>query len=59
MKTQKQVRIAFKEFCPNYKTGQKHNQQTAEVTFAFSCFIDNLRSDNVITEKLASRVTLG
>ncbi len=59
MKTQTQIRAAFKEFCPDYVTNKKHNQQTADVTFAFSCFIDNLRRDEVITEKLASRVTLG
>ena len=59
MKTQKEIRIAFKETCSEYKTSKKHNQQNCNVRMQFVDFIDGLRRDNLITEKLASNATLG
>ena len=59
MKTQKEIRIAFKEFCPEYKTSKKHNEQTCNVRMQIVDFIEGLRRDNLITEKLASNATLG
>ena len=57
-KTQKQIRQAFKEVCPGYKTSKSHNQQSATVRTGFSFFIDNLRRDGLISERLAGKVTL-
>jgi hypothetical protein len=56
--TQKQVRAAFKEVCPAYKTSKKHNDQTCDVRYTFSMFVDSLRRDGLISEKLAVKVTL-
>lgn len=59
MKTQKEIRIAFKEYCVDYKTSKKHNQQNATVRSEFSFFIDGLRRDGIISEELANKATLG
>ena len=56
--TQKQVRAAFKEHCPEYKTSKRHNAQNATVRTEFSFFVDGLQRDGLICERLAGRVTL-
>lgn len=58
MTTQKEIRAAFKEVCPEYKTSKSHNEQNTTVKTEFSFFIDSLRRDGLISEKLAARVTL-
>ena len=56
--TQKQIRAAFKEQCAEYVTSKKQNEQNATVRSEFSFFIDSLRRDGLIGERLAERVTL-
>ena len=56
--TQKQIRAAFKEQCAEYVTSKSHNEQNATVRTEFSFFIDRLRRDGLISERLAARVTL-
>ena len=58
MTTQKQIRAAFKEYCPAYKTSKSHNEQNATVRTEFTFFIDSLRRDGLISERLAGKVTL-
>lgn len=58
MKTKKQIRQAFKEICPEYKPSKLHNEQTSTVRSQFTFYIDSLRRDNVISEKLANETTL-
>ena len=56
--TQKQIRAAFKEQCAEYVTSKKQNDQTCGVRCAFVDYVDSLRRDGLISERLAARVTL-
>jgi thermostable 8-oxoguanine DNA glycosylase len=56
--TQKEIRRLFKEQCSDYKRNKKHNEQNDTVRTEFSFFINSLRRDGLISEKLACRATM-
>ena len=60
--TQKQVRKLFWDnypvFLPYYRTNKKQNEYNCDVRTSFVDFVDSLRRDNLISEKLANTVTL-
>ena len=62
MKTFKAIRAAFWEAHPEfrkfYKKSYTQNQYNTDIRCAFGPFVDGLCRDNIITEKLAKRVTL-
>jgi len=66
MKTIKEVRKAFwrmlqdnhSKLAVEYRSSKKHNDYSADVQYAFSCFIDNLEKSKEITPELCKRVTL-
>jgi hypothetical protein len=58
MTTQKEIRASFKEYCPEYKTSKKQNDQICDVRCLFVDSVDRLRRDGLISERLAQKVTL-
>jgi len=62
MKTIKQVRNSFweyhPEFKPFFKVKKRQNDYNADIRMIFIDFVDHLCKDGIISEKLASRVTL-
>lgn len=60
MKTQTEIRDAFWEAHPQYKEvkGKRQNDYDTDIRCAFVDFVDGLRRNETITEKLAMRVTL-
>jgi hypothetical protein len=66
MKTQKQVRANFwaylKEVAPQYlkeyKASKKQNDYNTDIRTTFVDYVNALRIDGVISEKLAYKVTL-
>ena len=62
MKTQAQVRKAFWEMYPEfkseYKSRKRQNEYSCNVRVSFCDFVESLRRDRAITEALAFRVTL-
>ncbi|MEK6878212.1 MAG: hypothetical protein AABY22_01315 [Nanoarchaeota archaeon] len=62
MKTINEVRKAFwnsyPEFKSEYRKTFRQNQYKCDIRVSFIDFVDRLRKDNEITEKLAQRVTL-
>lgn len=58
-KNQKELRKAFKEVCPDYRIGKKHNDQSTTVRTIFSMWLDALAKAGVVSEKLANKATLG
>lgn len=60
--TKKQVRDMFwetyPEFANEFKKGKRQNQYTTDIRCCFVDFVDSIRRDNVISEKLANNVTL-
>ena len=62
MKTITQVRTAFwqtfENFKPFYRKTWRQNQYATDIRCAFVDYVDSLRKDGQITEKLAQRVTL-
>lgn len=62
MKTQTEIRDAFwgahPEYRPLFRKGKRQNDYDTDIRCAFVDFVDQLRREEVITEKLAMRVTL-
>jgi hypothetical protein len=62
MKTITEVRKAFwayyPEFKPEYRKTYRQNDYNATIRTTFVDYVDHLRKGNVISEKLANRVTL-
>jgi len=58
--TQKQVRELFWGCYPQFKrrAGWKQNQYHADIRMSFCDFVEGLRRDGQISDKLAERVTL-
>ena len=57
--TQAQVRAAFWQGWPaGFRRGKLHNEYSATIRSEFCEFIDMLARDDLISEKLAARVTL-
>ncbi len=60
--TQKQIRAAFwdsfPEFKGEYRANKRQNAYSCNVRVTFVDFVENLRRDGLISEKLAYRVTL-
>lgn len=62
MKTIAEVRKAFwdahPEFKSEYRVSYRQNRYKADIRMSFIDFVDSLRTSNIISEKLANRVTL-
>lgn len=62
MKTQAQVRAAFweqhPEFKSEYRKTYRQNQYNATIRTAFVNWVDFLMKDGIISESLSNRVTL-
>jgi hypothetical protein len=62
MKTQAQVRAAFweqhPEFKSEYRKTYRQNQYNATIRTAFVNWVDHLMKDGIISESLSNRVTL-
>ena len=60
MTTQTEIRDAFWEAHPQYTKakGKRQNDYDTDIRCAFVDFVDALRRNEQITEKLAMRVTL-
>lgn len=62
MKTQKEIRNAFwgsfPEFAKERRSRKKQNDYYTDIRCAFVDFVDQLRRNNQISEKLRNRVTL-
>lgn len=62
MKTQTQVRNAFWQSFPQYakdrRSKKRQNDYKTDIRCTFCDFVERLRKDGVISEKLAYRVTL-
>lgn len=60
MTTQSEIRDAFWESHPQFKRvkGRTQNDYDTDTRCAFVDFVDGLRRDGQISEKLAMRVTL-
>jgi len=60
LKTIKSVRDSFWQSHPNFKRkgNQRQNSYNADIRSAFVDYVDYLRKDGVISEKLANNVTL-
>ena len=62
MKTVKEVRIAFWESFPGFKsefrTRKSHNDYNATIRTTFNDWVDGLQKDGEITESLARRIIL-
>ena len=62
MKTESKVRKAFwenhPEFKAEFKRGKRQNDYNATIGTAFALYVDYLRSNGEISQKLAQRVTL-
>ena len=62
MKTQTQVRQAFweahPEFKSDYRVSKRQNEYKCDIRCAFVDYVDYLQRDSIISEKLAYRVTL-
>jgi len=60
--TQKQVRAAFWESYPQFKSeyraNKRQNDYSCDIRVTFVDFVENLRRDGLISEKLAYSVTL-
>lgn len=60
--TQKQVRQlfwdSFPEFKPEYRVKKSQNDYRTDIRCTFVDFVNSLRENNQISEKLANRVTL-
>lgn len=55
---QKQVRQAFKDCLEDLKHSEYGNLTPTDIRCAFVDYVDMLQKDGLISEKLASRVTL-
>jgi len=62
MKTQKEVRQlfwdSFPEFKPEYRSRKRQNEYSTDIRCTFVQFVDSLKRNGDISEKLAYRVTL-
>jgi hypothetical protein len=62
MKTQKQIRDSFwqsfPEFKQYYRTKKRQNDYPTDIRVTFVDYVDSLRRDGEISEKLANNVTL-
>lgn len=62
MKTITEIRKAFWESFPEfknqYRASYRQNQYKCDVRCSFVSFVDSLRKDNTISEKLCNRATL-
>lgn len=62
MKNQTEVRKlfwdSFPEFKPEFRTKKRQNDYRTDIRVSFVDFVDSLRRDGAISEKLAYRVTL-
>ena len=62
MKTITEVRNSFwntfEDFKKDFRVKKRQNQYNATIRSCFCDYVDSLRKDNVISEKLANRVTL-
>jgi hypothetical protein len=62
MKTQAEVRKSFwntySQYAQYYKKSKRQNEYMTDIRCAFVDYIDSLRRDGIISEKLANRVTL-
>ena len=62
IKSQQQVRQlfwdSFPEFKPEYRVKKRQNEYRTDIRCTFVDFVDLLRKNNEISEKLANKVTL-
>ena len=62
MTTQKEIRDsfweAFPEFKPERRSNKRQNDYRCDIRCSFCDYVESLRRDGEITEKLASRATL-
>jgi hypothetical protein len=62
MKTQQEVRASFwndnQNFKKDFRVNKRQNQYSTDIRCAFVDYVDSLRKNGLISEKLANRVTL-
>lgn len=49
---------SFEQFKPEYRARKRQNQYRADIRMTFVDYVESLRRNNIISEKLANRVTL-
>lgn len=49
---------SFPQYLPHYKKNKRQNDYICDIRMSFIDYVEHLRRDNQITEKLARRVTL-